>query len=425
MMSEKKDEENLATLNSILGRYQKKTLNLSRKKPEPIPPSDDEASQSDAEMSSDEETEPHSKSESKSKLNSEPELPPERDDLPQESIGDSELPEEVSIAPSEDDYHQASEFPAQNSEFPSELPDIPSFVTITEPSAIPMLPLSHPSTSTSTQLPRFNVVHKAPPKNNRRISPLTVVTYNMWFGETDFVNRVHHLIKVLLTGHKYKPDLVCLQEVTPQSYQILQKGLGNNYYLFEIFGDPPMRYCNLIAINKETMDIVDDTLGYYDLPETQMSRKLMICYVTIKKTGTRFHILNTHLESFDTHWKNRQQQMEFIDQILEEEKVSNFILCGDFNICKDDEPIESHIRLAGYSDAWMEMGSPQSLKHTYNSKTNRYAKGDYKSRLDRILYRFGNNDQVAITKLKLLGIKEPLPSDHYGVLSEFLIKKSK
>ena len=75
------------------------------------------------------------------------------------------------------------------------------------------------------------------------------------------------------------------------------------------------------------------------------------------------------------------------------------------------------------------MGSPQSLKYTYDCENNPYIniKTKFRSRLDRILYRFNNNNTndrnlVVITKLKLLGIKEPFPSDHFGVLAEFLIK---
>jgi endonuclease/exonuclease/phosphatase family metal-dependent hydrolase len=273
------------------------------------------------------------------------------------------------------------------------------------------------------QAPQPRVVKKVMPTESKNISHLTVVTYNMWFDRHDYVNRAQNLVKMVLLGNKYRPDLICLQEVTPEVYKILQVMIASEYFLFELFESQAMPYTNLIAINKSTMDIVDDSLGYFDLPDTQMGRKIMLCYVMIKRTGTKFHIINAHLESFDANWKNRQTQMNAIEQILEAEKVGNFIMGGDFNIHRDDEPSENLIRQQGYNDSWIEMGSPQSLKYTYDPGTNQFAKGNTRNRFDRILYRF--KERIVLTKLKLLGVKQPQPSDHYGVLAEYLIKKAK
>ena len=395
------EKENLATLTSLLGRYQnnpKKTLTL-RKKEEPKSEPEPEP---EPEPQSDPQPDPNVNSENESDAESEDEVKP--NSTPEKEKEN----EEISV--------QDSEF--GSFEFPDELPDF-QLNNIT----------TYSQSATPTATPVFRAVHKSVPRDNRQIGHLTVVTYNMWFSEKDFVNRIHHLMRVLLQGHKYLPDLVCFQEVTQAAYQLLQQGIGSQYYLFEIFGDPPVRYTNLIAINKETMELDADSVAYYDLPETQMSRKLMTCQVTIKKTKMTFHVMNTHLESLDTNWKNRQIQLEAIEQILEQEKIENFILCGDFNICHDNEPAENQIKNSKYHDAWIEMGSPQSLKYTYDCENNPYIniKTKFRSRLDRILYRFNNptntdRNLVVITKLKLLGIKEPFPSDHFGVLAEFLIK---
>ena len=196
------------------------------------------------------------------------------------------------------------------------------------------------------------------------------------------------------------------------------------YHLFEIFGQPPLPYSNLIAFRRETIELVGNDLTSYDF-DSQMGRKLMVCQVKLKETGTIFHVLNAHLESLSGNWKYRKDQMESIYRLIKGEKINNFILTGDFNICHDHEPIETQIRLYGWSDAWREMGSPQSIKYTYDSLNNPHAfkKGEpkYQSRLDRILYKF-KDDQIVITKFKFLGYKEPFISDHYGILSEFMIK---
>jgi len=273
--------------------------------------------------------------------------------------------------------------------------------------------------------PEYKVLRKAVPGENYGIQPLTVITFNMWYNKKDLVPRTRQLVKLLLNSPKYLPDIICLQEVTPKSFQIIQHGLSKNYVLFEVFGEPPLPYSNLIAINRETLEIIDDTLTVYDF-DSQMGRKLMVCQVKIKQSGVSVHILNTHLESFTENWKYRRSQMESIHRLIKEEKFRNFILVGDFNICQDQEPIESQLRMYEYSDAWTEMGSPESLKYTFNSSINPYARGKYnklQARQDRILYQF-RHDKAVVTKMKLIGVKKPFVSDHFGVVAEFMLKSS-
>jgi hypothetical protein len=84
------------------------------------------------------------------------------------------------------------------------------------------------------------------------------------------------------------------------------------------------------------------------------------------------------------------------------------------------------------------MGSPESLKYTYDPQNNEYAKTKAqqqqttpnnttilknRSRMDRILYKF-RDQKIVPTKIKLLGVSKPQPSDHFGLLTEFMLKKN-
>ena len=233
------------------------------------------------------------------------------------------------------------------------------------------------------------------------------------------------MIKIL-TSQKHSPDLICLQEVTPRSFKLLEQALNHEYFLFEVFGtDEQLPYCNLIAIHRRKLEIIDDSMVAYDF-KSQMGRKLMVVEVKHRQTGISLMVMNTHLESQTENWKYRKIQMEAINRLIKEGKeYQNFILVGDFNICDDREPVETLLRLYNYHDAWNEMGSPQSLTYTYNCLTNPYAKevtknSKFHSRLDRILYRF-SADRIVVTKMKFLGVKQPI-SDHYGLMAEFMIK---
>lgn len=292
-------------------------------------------------------------------------------------------------------------------------------------------------TSPPIQRSSFKVQRKSIPGQNLGITPLTVITYNIWNNRRSQTGRTKELINKLVVGHKYLPDLICLQEVTPKSFAILQKALGDKYDLFTVLGQPPdqLPYSNLIGINRQSLEIIDAPTAY-DF-NSQMGRKLIVCQVKHRETKISFYVLNTHLESFEENWSYRRDQMESINGLIKEEKIRNFILVGDFNICRSTEPIETKLRLTEYSDAWVEMGSPQSLKYTYDHQNNRYVKEKMtssqptkqqhpqnRSRLDRILYRFKDN-RIVVTKLKMLGVQEPHPSDHFGLLAEFMLKVKK
>lgn len=272
--------------------------------------------------------------------------------------------------------------------------------------------------------PTYRIQRKAAPGENYGISSLTVISYNIWYHKKDQTTRARNLAKILL-NQKHEPDLICLQEVTPRSFKILEQILNQGYFLFEVFGsDEQLPYCNIIAIHRKKLEIVNDTMVAYDF-KSQMGRKLMVAEVKHRQTGISLMIMNTHLESQQENWKYRKIQMEAINRLIKEGKeYQNFILVGDFNIHHEREPIETLLRLYNYHDAWDEMGSPQSLKYTYDSQTNPYTqegqRNKLRSRFDRILYRF-LNDRIVVTKMKLLGVQKPI-SNHYGLLTEFMIK---
>jgi endonuclease/exonuclease/phosphatase family metal-dependent hydrolase len=247
------------------------------------------------------------------------------------------------------------------------------------------------------------------------------------------------IINIIMKGNKYMPDVVSLQEVTSKSMSMLEKSLSNHYFLFDVLDrnnqvsatSSIIPFSNVICVSKATMEIIPDTITAYDF-DSQMGRKLMVCGVKHISTDTTFYILNVHLESYEENWSYRRAQMESVLRLVKEEKMKNIILMGDFNITHPREPIEVQLRLSsGYQDVWNEMGSPESLKYTYNSKTNEYAKSkmqqqqsaSIQSRMDRILYKFKDSRIIPI-KIKLLGVTNPQPSDHFGILAEFILKNT-
>lgn len=377
----------------------------------------------------------------------------------------------------QDQQDNFSEF--SNIDFPDDLPNISSRSSTPQSTHQSTPKSTHQSQNHHQQLPpppsqqstpqihhqqmplsqsqTFRVNRKSVPGKNYGISPLTVVTYNIWGNKHGQATRTVDVVNIILKGNKYVPDIVCLQEVTSKSFAILEKSLSATYHIFDVLernnnsdnsqtnSNSNIPYSNVICVNRGTMEVVKDSITAYDF-ESQMGRKLVVCGVKHISTESTFYVLNTHLESFEENWSYRRAQLESILRLIKEEKMRNIILMGDFNITRPTEPTEVQLRLAeGYNDVWNEMGSPESLKYTYDTQTNEYARTKAlqqsqqssqssknqqsllikgRARMDRILYKF-KDQKIVPTKIRLLGVTKPQPpSDHYGLLVEFMIKKA-
>jgi len=357
-----------------------------------------------------------SESVSESESNFQPPPPPPEDEEETDDFSQSDSIEQLDIAMPETLPEIFSDFSSQNYPLSHDY-DQPAEDTFINPNQY----------TSQVIEPKLKVVRRSN-KVSPDIAKLSTITYNLWFGEHQLQTRTNQLMKSLLSK-KSIPDIIGFQEVTPVTYTLIRRKLSPYYYLFDTLGDPPVPYANVMAIKKETLELDEESLVYYDYPETQMGRKLMMCKVKQKRNQAEFHIMNTHLESLKENAKVRNNQMDFIREILKSENIQNCILLGDLNIYQDTEPVESLIKTIKFQDSFQEMGSPQSLKYTYDPSQNRYAQGKYRFRADRILYLFQrppkSEFEVVISKMKLLGVsnKSHPYSDHFGVNVEFVIRK--
>ena len=250
----------------------------------------------------------------------------------------------------------------------------------------------------------------------------TIMTYNVWFEEKYIQERTE---KIIETIKLYEPDVICFQELTERSYEYLENKLTDIYYIFQIFMSEKNPYGCGIGCKRSSVEIIQQPY-YYDYNNTKMSRRLIGCEVKIR--GKHFHILNTHLESLPMNDHLRSLQFNTIKQVIT--PLSNVILCGDFNIIRDDEQINSKIANSKLYDSWIQIGCPSRICYTYNHKKNSNIKGKYQNRLDRIYYSVNDESdfnlevkRMALTGLSKINNDIPIqPSDHFGLLAEFEIK---
>ncbi|XP_011046949.1 PREDICTED: tyrosyl-DNA phosphodiesterase 2 isoform X9 [Populus euphratica] len=234
----------------------------------------------------------------------------------------------------------------------------------------------------------------------------------------------------------HSPDVICLQEVTPDIYDIFQQSSWWKAYQCSVSSEIAssrgyfcMQLSKLPVKSFSTKPFMNSIMG----------REL--CIAELEVPGKKSLVVATsHLESpcpAPPKW-DQMFSKERVDQAKEAinllKKNSNVIFCGDMNW---DDKLDGQFPFPdGWVDAWVEL-KPGDNGWTYDTKSNQMLSGNFplQKRLDRFIC--GLRD-FKISKIDMIGkeaipglsyIKEKkvrrevkmlelpvLPSDHYGVL---------
>ena len=303
-------------------------------------------------------------------------------------------------------------------------------------------------------------------------SSLTVMTWNIWFDKTNRSQRTETLLNEV---RSYDPDIVALQEVVPESMEIIIAKMHPTYYIIGINPNGfPAGYDTLILSKFPPIQ-----WDRYNLPNTKMGRNLLL---TTLQTPSRqitvgtFHLESVFLPKIKTAEELKESQLKYIYAI----SPMNSILMGDTNLVINNEPylftsFESpkspnnppiidvfHISLPlplpmslferGISPNTEPVSSPYIIDlgeknvspsqtdvsasqpnvsglgvspflkgvATYCGHTNKHVKNkSIQSRLDRIYVKIKRNS----LKLHFYGLTGTVtqPSDHYGVFAQIEI----
>ena len=265
-------------------------------------------------------------------------------------------------------------------------------------------------------------------------SLLTVMTWNMWFDKKNRTQRAETLLNEVIT---YNTDIVALQEVVPESLEIIIAKMRPTYYVIGINPSGfPTGYDTLILSKFPPIE-----WDRYYLPKTKMGRNLLLATL---QTQTRQITVGTfHLESvFLPKTKEAEDLKEFQLKYIYAISPLNSILMGDTNlplsqrgIPPNDEPNatpnmidlgaediefqESDVHSTSPPDVH-NLGagvSPFSKGATYCGLTNKHVKNkSIQSRLDRIYVKIKRNS----LKVHFYGLTGTFtqPSDHFGVFAQ-------
>ncbi|KAL1805493.1 hypothetical protein ACET3Z_028561 [Daucus carota] len=288
--------------------------------------------------------------------------------------------------------------------------------------------------SNATKLAKLDVVHLDETSTNEDLKTLKILSYNVWFREDLEMHKRMKALGDLIQMHS--PELICLQEVTPNIYDIFQRSSWWKLYKCSISSEMAFTrpyFC--MQLSKVPVKL----FSCKPFQNSIMGRELCVAEVVAEKDKPLI-IATSHLESpcpappkWDQMYSKERvsQAREAIDSL---NKHKNVIFCGDMNW---DDKLDGQVPLPdGWIDAWTEH-RPGELGYTYDTKTNKMLSGNrtLQKRLDRFLcslhdYKIDGIEMIGMEAIPGLSYSKEkkvkkevkniilpvLPSDHYGLL---------
>lgn len=294
----------------------------------------------------------------------------------------------------------------------------------------------------------------------------SIMTYNIWGlpPKNDFILKLLKLRINLITDIiiKNNPDIICFQEVSLISLQILKNKLSSNYkYLYET----DYFYDEIFKRNREVETIIFSKYPICNYQVYGLDGNLRYNNSLIRAEFEKFVLYNVYLQAGSKQspgqehlWfhytRCRIDQLKKIKELIDKD-TKPVIICGDFNFHLDggDEWLEYNEINDYFKDSWKELRKSHGFTENTDINSMRWnLKFKVKKvRYDGILYK---GDVIQPISCRTVGKKStPLnkkmtksfiknfitddhnkikynnektinifPSDHFGVITKFKIK---
>jgi tyrosyl-DNA phosphodiesterase 2 len=241
----------------------------------------------------------------------------------------------------------------------------------------------------------------------------SLATWNIWFGEYCFDERLRALLDEL-AGRS--PDVICLQEVTTRALERIlgEPWVRDGYVTSDAAGETFDDYGVLML---SRLPIV--AMSLHELP-SHMGRRLLIADLTVADRA--FVVATAHLDSKKTGSEQRAEQLASMLPLLRA-RGDEVLLVGDMNIAPTSP--ENAAFDADFIDLWPLL-RPRDEGCTVDTDANpmllNIKQASKRVRYDRALLR-STGGALRPTTIELLGTQpisprspDVLPSDHFGLL---------
>ena len=282
-------------------------------------------------------------------------------------------------------------------------------------------PNKRPKLNVSDSLKNF-IKEQIDPIKKEFPDKISFITWNI--DGLDEKNIVQRTLEVVKTIQKRKVDIVFFQEIVPQTYDILKSNLSSEYVLTQ----KKVAYFTVVLLKRSTINLESVVVKPFE--NSSMCRDLTIVNAALQN-GTKFVLINTHLESTKDFAEARMKQLkEAFKTVKEENRNVTVILAGDMN-ARDTEVKKVGIP-DGIEDLWISMGERKECQYTWDTlrNTNLHINGKFKPRcrFDRVYFRSSEMKEISAEHFGLCGIEKVqgaqcFPSDHWGIYCVFNISK--
>jgi endonuclease/exonuclease/phosphatase family metal-dependent hydrolase len=252
----------------------------------------------------------------------------------------------------------------------------------------------------------------APPAAPSPPRPLTLLTWNVWFARHRFKERATALLDELRWR---APDVVALQEVTPELLRLLcaDPTVRASYQLSDRDGSTYQGY-GVMLLSRVPLR----SLWMMRLP-TQMGRRLLVGELAGGLT-----VATVHLESMPEYAPARAEQLRLILPELAAESP-NVVLVGDMNFAPD--AVQENAALdPSFIDAWSARhgDDPGYSVDGLRNPMGAADRGPLQQRIDRVFVRSTEwrAEEISLTGVAPFDGGGTFVSDHFGL--EVLLTRS-
>jgi tyrosyl-DNA phosphodiesterase 2 len=244
---------------------------------------------------------------------------------------------------------------------------------------------------------------------------LTLVTYNVWFGEHRLERRLAALMDEI---RRCDPDLIALQEVTPAHLELLlaDARVRRLYRVSDAQGETVSPH-GVLLLSRLPLD----GLQMIELPSGK-DRKALVADLGVG--GRPLRVGAVHLESSEANTPLRLRQLDELEPLLAE--APQALLTGDFNFDPRQGPEQTRLAQR-YQDLWSTL-RPGEAGYTEDTDVNRmrllHKSREKRVRFDRMLLRPADRGWRPRSIRRIgtgpVSADEPdlFPSDHFGLCAE-------
>ena len=259
-------------------------------------------------------------------------------------------------------------------------------------------------------------------------SRFTFVTWNI--DGLDDRNIKERTMEVINTIQTKKLDIVFLQEIISETYELIKSYLLSDYHLTEnkAASSEDQWYFTIILLKRTRLNLRNVKMISFD--NSAMGRDLTVVDAKFQN-GPKLMLVTTHLESMKQFSKERIEQLKIAFELVKDtDENSTVLFAGDLNV--RDSEVERVGVPWRVDDVWIRLGAHKECQFTWDLTVNTNKKNMDKKkprfRFDRVYYRPSAKNEIKPLSFKFCGTEKVpswkcFPSDHFGIICEFEFNK--